>query len=134
MEDPAYTDTYSQRLREEVDTLRHLSRAACSAGYGDRHPNVLGYIDSWEEDETLFIQTELCSLGNLAHFLWEYGRVFPKLDEPRVWKIFAELSSVSCYVLNSRGANVLTNTIGLALHPQCRRYSSGSEACEHLRH
>lgn len=51
-------------------------------------------MDSWEEDETLYIQTELCSLGNFAHFLWEYGRAFPKLEEARVWKIFAELSSV----------------------------------------
>ncbi|KIP01906.1 hypothetical protein PHLGIDRAFT_112643, partial [Phlebiopsis gigantea 11061_1 CR5-6] len=83
---------HRQRLREEVDTLRHLSRAACSAGLGDRHPNVLAYIDSWEEDETLFIQTELCALGNFSHFLWEYGRAFPKLDEARVWKIFAELA------------------------------------------
>ena len=90
----SYFFSSSQRLREEVDTLKHLSRAACSAGFGDRHPNVLGYIDSWEEDETLFIQTELCAHGNFAHFLWEYGRAFPRLDEARVWKIFAELSSV----------------------------------------
>ncbi|KAI0344770.1 hypothetical protein BDW22DRAFT_1427444 [Trametopsis cervina] len=81
------------RLREEVDILKHLSRAAGRAGLGLRHPNVLGYIDSWEEDETLFIQTELCSLGNFSHLLWEYGRAFPRLDEARVWKIFAELSA-----------------------------------------
>lgn len=62
--------------------------------YGASHPNVLGYIDSWEEDEALYIQTELCSLGNFSHFLWEYGRTFPSLDETRVWKIFAELSAV----------------------------------------
>ncbi len=50
-------------------------------------------MDSWEEDETLYIQTELCELGNFAHFLWEYGRAFPRLDEARVWKIIAELAS-----------------------------------------
>lgn len=83
------------RLREEVDTLKHLSHAAARAGLGLRHPNVLGYIDSWEEDEVLYIQTELCSLGNFSHLLWEYGRTFPRLDEARVWKIFAELSDVS---------------------------------------
>lgn len=60
--------TRSLRLREEVDILKHLSQAAARAGFGLRHPNVLGYIDSWEEDETLFIQTELCALGNFAHF------------------------------------------------------------------
>lgn len=92
---------HRQRLREEVDILKHLSRAACSAGYGDRHPNVLGYIDSWEEDETLYIQTELCALGNFAHFLWEYGRTFPKLDEARVWKIFSELSSGLDFIHNA---------------------------------
>lgn len=54
---------------------------------------MLGYVDSWEEDETLFIQTELCDLGNFGHFLWEYGRVFPRLDEARVWKVMAELSA-----------------------------------------
>ena len=63
-------------------------------GPGTRHPNVLAYIDSWEQDEALYIQTELCEFGNLAHFLWEYGRAFPRLDEARVWKIVADLSNV----------------------------------------
>ncbi|KAF9232741.1 hypothetical protein BU15DRAFT_90586 [Melanogaster broomeanus] len=79
------------RLREEVDILQHLARAAVPEV--GPHPNVLAYIDSWEEDETLFIQTELCELGNFAHFLWEYGRAFPQLDEARVWKIFVDLSN-----------------------------------------
>ncbi|KAG9316277.1 hypothetical protein JVU11DRAFT_2307 [Chiua virens] len=79
------------RLREEVDVLQHLSRAAATEG--GCHPNVLAYIDSWEEDETLLIRTELCELGNFAHFLWEYGKAFPRLDEARVWKVFADLSN-----------------------------------------
>ncbi|THV02400.1 hypothetical protein K435DRAFT_775597 [Dendrothele bispora CBS 962.96] len=77
------------RLREEVDTLRHLSEA----NGGQRHPNVLAFIDAWEEDEHLFICTELCEWGNFAHFLWEYGRVYPRLDEARVWKIIVDLSN-----------------------------------------
>ncbi|EIW62905.1 uncharacterized protein TRAVEDRAFT_141457 [Trametes versicolor FP-101664 SS1] len=86
------------RLREEVDILKHLSDAVmrstdAAVRASGRHPNILGYVDSWEEDETLYIQTELCELGNLAHFLWEYGRAFPRLDEARVWKITAELSA-----------------------------------------
>jgi mitosis inhibitor protein kinase SWE1 len=81
------------RLREEVDILQHLSRAAAAGGRP--HPNVLAYIDSWEEDEALFIQTELCELGNFARFLWEYGKAFARLDEARVWKVFADLSNVS---------------------------------------
>lgn len=55
---------------------------------------MLAYIDSWEEDDALYIQTELCEFGNFAHFLWEYGRNFPRLDEARVWKIIADLSNV----------------------------------------
>ena len=67
---------------------------AVANGPGTRHPNVLAYIDSWEQDEALYIQTELCGFGNFAHFLWEYGRTFPQLDEARVWKIIADLSNV----------------------------------------
>ncbi|KAI0356125.1 hypothetical protein OH77DRAFT_1401291 [Trametes cingulata] len=86
------------RLREEVEILKLLSEVAAhspdaTVRAAGRHPNVLGYVDSWEEDETLYIQTELCELGNFAHFLWEYGRAFPRLDEARVWKIMAELSA-----------------------------------------
>ncbi|EKM81062.1 hypothetical protein AGABI1DRAFT_56372 [Agaricus bisporus var. burnettii JB137-S8] len=81
------------RLREEVDILKHLSRAAFDCGANGRHPNVLAYIDSWDEDDFLYIQTELCESGNLARFLWEYGRVFPRLDEARIWKIIADLSN-----------------------------------------
>ncbi|KAI0046235.1 kinase-like protein [Auriscalpium vulgare] len=77
------------RLREEVEVLQHLSARAGPA----RHPNVLAYVDSWEQDEALYIQTEMCELGNFAHFLWEYGRAFPVLDEARVWKILADLSN-----------------------------------------
>lgn len=86
------------RLREEVDILQHLSHTAAAASTRwsqGRHPNVLAYIDSWEEEEALYIRTELCELGNFAHFLWEYGRAFPRLDEARVWKIIVDLSDVS---------------------------------------
>jgi len=54
---------------------------------------VLAYIDSWEQDEALYIRTELCELGNFARFLSEYGRAFPRLDEARVWKIIVDLSN-----------------------------------------
>jgi mitosis inhibitor protein kinase SWE1 len=83
------------RLREEVSILKHLSQAAQSQYDDGRHPNVLAYIDGWEENEALYICTELCESGNLARFLWEYGRVFPRLDEARVWKIVVDLSNVS---------------------------------------
>ena len=84
----------SLRLREEVEVLKHLSQVAAASSGGHHHPNVLAYIDSWEEDEVLYIQTELCESGNLARFLWEYGRAFPRLDQGRVWKIVVDLSNV----------------------------------------
>jgi hypothetical protein len=79
------------RLREEVDILKQLTEAS-EGGRG--HPNVLRYIDSWEQDDLLFIQTELCALGSFGSFLWDYGRKFPRLDEARVWKILADLTEV----------------------------------------
>ncbi|KAF8210427.1 kinase-like domain-containing protein [Mycena galopus ATCC 62051] len=75
------------RLREEVEILQHLNNAC-----GGVQPNVLTFVDSWEEDDVLYIQTELCELGNFARFLWEFGRVFPRLDEGRIWKIMVDLS------------------------------------------
>lgn len=79
------------RLREEVDVLRHLAEKSGPSF----HPNILGYVDSWEQDNQLYILTELCEFGNFAHFLTEYGHHFARLDEARVWKIFAHIGSVS---------------------------------------
>ncbi|KAG6873414.1 hypothetical protein C0995_015839 [Termitomyces sp. Mi166 len=83
------------RLQEEVQVLRHLSQAAAtSAAYeGNRHPNVLAYIDSWEENDALYIETELCTSGNLQQFLETFGNVYRKLSEDRVWKILVDLSN-----------------------------------------
>ncbi|KAG8221653.1 kinase-like domain-containing protein [Butyriboletus roseoflavus] len=75
----------------EVNVLQHLRRAAATDG--GHHPNVLTYIDGWEEDEALIIHTELCKLGNFACFLWEYGKVYPQLNKVRVWKVFTDLSN-----------------------------------------
>ncbi|VDB87342.1 unnamed protein product [Peniophora sp. CBMAI 1063] len=84
------------RVREEVDVLQHLRRAY--TGHGKWHPNVLGIVDAWEEDEALFIRTELCALGSFSRFLWEFGRRFERLDEGRVWKIAADLSCGLAFV------------------------------------
>lgn len=82
---------YRYRLREEVDVLRHLADKSGPSF----HPNILGYVDSWEQDNQLYILTELCEFGNFAHFLSEYGHHFARLDEARVWKIFADIGCVS---------------------------------------
>lgn len=59
------------------------------------HVNVLEYIDSWDEDDHLYIQTALCAMGNLATFLNEYGKHFDRLEEAYIWKIMAEVGDVS---------------------------------------
>ncbi|PPQ93721.1 hypothetical protein CVT25_013061 [Psilocybe cyanescens] len=133
------------RLREEVDILKHLSQAALTQYVDGRHPNVLAYIDSWEEDEALYIRTELCESGNLARFLWEYGRVFPRLDEARVWKIIADLSNGLRFIHNSgvihldlKPSNVFVTKEGrfkigdfgmASLWPRAIKTSSSDTAC-----
>lgn len=104
------------RLREEVDILKHLTDAS-EEGRG--HPNVLRYIDSWEQDGLLFIQTELCALGSFGKFLWDYGRKFPRLDEARVWKVLAELTEGITFIhdngilhLDLKPANIFVTTEG----------------------
>ncbi|KAG8890221.1 hypothetical protein FRB98_000549 [Tulasnella sp. 332] len=93
-------DRHRARLLEEVEVLRHLTLcngALTSTPSTHRttqgHDNVLHYVGAWEQDRTLYIQTELCELGNLADFLREYGRAYDKLDEPRLWKIAAEIAN-----------------------------------------
>jgi hypothetical protein len=56
--------------------------------------NVLEYVDSWDEDDYLYIQTSLCPMGNLSTFLNEYGKHYDKLEEAYIWKILADVSDV----------------------------------------
>ncbi|CBQ72525.1 Wee1 Kinase [Sporisorium reilianum SRZ2] len=103
------------RLRrlEEVDVLRTLSTS------GKPHANIVSLFDAWEEEGHLFLQLELCPLGSLAFFLEEYGQQVGALDEPRLWKILAELSSGVAYIhghhilhLDLKPANVLITEHG----------------------
>jgi len=82
---------------EEASILKKLCATVA-------HRNVVTYIDSWEEDNTLCILTELYPLGNFAHFLSEYGTRFERLEEVRCWKILADLSSGLAFV---HGAGVI---------------------------
>jgi hypothetical protein len=68
-----------------VFILRTLAAAATGKQEGTKllfgewnakHPNVLAYTDSWEEDSRLFIRTELCELASVARLLWKHGRVY----------------------------------------------------------
>lgn len=70
----------SHKLRE-VEILRLLK--------GRDH--VLEFVDSWENDNRLYIQTENCENGSLSSFLANAGNK-ARLDDFRVWKILLELS------------------------------------------
>jgi mitosis inhibitor protein kinase SWE1 len=55
--------------------------------------HVLEYLDSWENEGRLYIQTEYCEDGSLANFLSNTGNK-ARLDDFRVWKILLELCMV----------------------------------------
>ena len=55
----------------------HSTTSLSSGGVGGQHLNVLAYVNSWEQDDALYVQTELCELDNSAHFLGEFGRKYP---------------------------------------------------------
>lgn len=59
-----------------------------------RQPHVLQYIDSWENQFHLYIQTEYCEEGSLSGFLGNVGSA-GRLDDFRIWKILLEASMVS---------------------------------------
>ncbi|KAG9018623.1 hypothetical protein FRB90_011109 [Tulasnella sp. 427] len=88
------------RLMEEVDVLRHLTLAngntqstPSTHRITQGHDNVLHFIDAWEQDGTLYIQTELCELGSLETYLAGYGKIHDRLDESRLWKILSEVAN-----------------------------------------
>ncbi|KAH8685919.1 hypothetical protein BGZ60DRAFT_426380 [Tricladium varicosporioides] len=65
---------------QEVNVLKAL-------GHSD---HVVHLIDSWEEKNFLYIQTEFCEEGSLDLFLAQVGRK-GRLDDFRIWKIMLEL-------------------------------------------
>lgn len=57
-------------------------------------PHVLQFVDSWEKQFHLYIQTEYCEEGSLSEFLGTVGAA-GRLDDFRIWKILVEASMVS---------------------------------------
>lgn len=70
-----------QRKIQEVDVLKAL-------GHSD---HVVTFVDSWEEQGHLYIQTEFCEEGTLDVFLAQVG-LKARLDDFRIWKIVLELA------------------------------------------
>lgn len=72
----------SDRLRKLQEVRNHQQLPP--------HPNCVRYVDSWEEDGFLYIQTELCktSLNEVLEKSEEH-----KLPEQKVWSLLLDLLS-----------------------------------------
>lgn len=100
------------RLRqlEEVAILTRLARQP--------HPNILTFVDSWEQTGRLHIRTELAECGDMSRYLLSLGDQ-RGLDEGRVWKVLAELSSALHHIhangilhLDFKPSNILVTKEG----------------------
>ncbi|KAF8447071.1 hypothetical protein BDZ91DRAFT_116401 [Kalaharituber pfeilii] len=96
------------RRLEEVRILRELGK----------HEHVVQFVDNWEEDRYLYIQTEYCEGGSLDKLLDRHGAK-GRLDEFRVWKIMIELLQGIKHIhdcnfmhLDIKPANVLITSNG----------------------
>lgn len=70
-----------ERRIREVDVLKALTNS----------DHVISFVDNWEDNGHLYIQTEFCEEGSLDVFLAQVG-LKARLDDFRIWKILLELS------------------------------------------
>ncbi|KAL2273408.1 hypothetical protein FJTKL_04538 [Diaporthe vaccinii] len=94
--------------------LREVNILKALRGY----PHVLQYVESWEKQFHLYIQTEYCEEGSLSEFLGNVGSA-GRLDDFRIWKILVEASmglqsihEAGFIHLDFKPANVLINYEG----------------------
>ncbi|TIA92886.1 hypothetical protein E3P99_00388 [Wallemia hederae] len=74
------------------DRLRQLNEPFTLSKLSQQHRNIITMNDFWEENNRLYIQTELCERGSLNIFLDEYGSSYERLEETRVWKILGDIA------------------------------------------
>jgi len=100
------------RLRqlEEVSILRELSQIG--------HPHIIPYVDSWEHNSRLYIQTALAPCGDFSTFLLSLAEK-GGLDEARAWKVLNELSDGLAHIhacnfihLDMKPPNILITATG----------------------
>ncbi|KAE8379515.1 hypothetical protein BDV26DRAFT_165374 [Aspergillus bertholletiae] len=70
-----------ERRMREVDVLKALKNS----------DHVISFMNNWEDNGHLYIQTEFCEEGSLDVFLAQVG-LKARLDDFRIWKILLELS------------------------------------------
>ncbi|KAI0148786.1 hypothetical protein GGR57DRAFT_504903 [Xylariaceae sp. FL1272] len=84
-----YAIKKSLALKGEKDRAFRLREVSVlEALKGCNH--VLQLIDNWQENNSLYIQTEFCEEGNLQEFLSDVG-MRGRLDDFRMWKIMLEV-------------------------------------------
>ncbi|OJJ50466.1 hypothetical protein ASPZODRAFT_11336 [Penicilliopsis zonata CBS 506.65] len=69
-----------ERRIREVDILKSLTNS----------DHIISFVNSWEENSHLYIQTEFCEEGSLDVFLAQVG-LKARLDDFRIWKILLEV-------------------------------------------
>ncbi|KAK8024257.1 hypothetical protein PG993_012323 [Apiospora rasikravindrae] len=96
--------------------LRMREVSALEALRGAEH--IVQLIDSWEEKNNLYIQTEYCEEGSLDLFLAKVG-IKGRLDDFRIWKVMLELCQGLQHIHNAgfvhldlKPANILINFEG----------------------
>lgn len=72
-----------ERRIREVDVLKTLTNS----------DHIIAFMNSWEENGHLYIQTEFCEEGSLDVFLAQIG-LKARLDDFRIWKVLLELTMV----------------------------------------
>lgn len=94
--------------------------------------HVLQFVDSWEKQFHLYIQTEYCEEGSLAEFLGNVGSA-GRLDDFRIWKIMVEVAMVSTIDHWFNVHKILTRYTGNAKYSRGRLHPSGLETrqCPH---
>lgn len=75
--------TDRQDMLREVEVLKALRGSE----------QIVQYEDHFEADGRVYIQTEYCENGDLAHFLSDQGYE-SRLDDFRIWKLLLDLSMV----------------------------------------
>ncbi|KAL4925888.1 tyrosine protein kinase SWE1 [Aspergillus undulatus] len=98
-----------ERRIREVDALKALTNC----------DHIISFMDSWEDNGHLYIQTEYCEEGSLDVFLAQVG-LKARLDDFRIWKILLELSTGLKHVhdsgfihLDLKPANILVTFEGV---------------------
>lgn len=97
-----------RRRHNEVVVLKELGNS----------DHIINFIDSWEDYNYLYIQTEFCEEGSLDVFLSQVG-LKARLDDFRIWKILLELSHVCLIFCSpfSPSMNFTNASIGIKTNP-----------------